>query len=106
MAPTTCLFVLIPKNIARLTFILTSFFPPSWSPLKAAANLRAKLLIIHGTSEDNVHLQNTINFLNALIRAGKPYEFHLQPGQKHGFQGNIPRTYVDQRILDFLKQGL
>ncbi len=78
----------------------------SSSPLEAAANLRAKLLIIHGTSDNNVHLQNTINFLDALIRAGKPYEIHLQPGQKHGFQGNIPRTYVDQRILDFLKQGL
>jgi len=73
------------------------------SPLEAAPNLRAKLLIIHGTSDDNVHLQNTINFLDALIRAGKPYEFHLQPGQQHGFQGDAPRTYVDQRIWDFFK---
>jgi dipeptidyl-peptidase-4 len=78
----------------------------SASPLEAAANLKAQLLIIHGTSDDNVHLQNTINFLDALIRAGKPYEFHLQPGQKHGFQGDVPRTYVDQRILDFFKQCL
>jgi dipeptidyl-peptidase-4 len=76
------------------------------SPLEAAANLRARLLIIHGTSDDNVHMQNTINFLDALIRAGKPYELHLQPGQKHGFQGDVPRTYVDQRILDFFKQNL
>ena len=78
----------------------------SASPLQAAANLRARLLIIHGTSDDNVHLQNTINFLDALIRAGKPYEFHLQPGQKHGFQGDIPRSYIDQRILDFFKANL
>ncbi|MGD1158566.1 MAG: S9 family peptidase [Terriglobia bacterium] len=76
------------------------------SPLEAAANLRARLLIIHGTSDDNVHMQNTINFLDGLIRAGKPYELHLQPGQKHGFQGDVPRTYVDQRILDFFKQNL
>jgi len=78
----------------------------SASPLEAAANLKAKLLIIHGTSDDNVHLQNTINFLDALIHAGQPYEFHLQPGQKHGFQGDGPRTYVDQRILDFFKANL
>ena len=78
----------------------------SSSPLEAAANLKAQLFIIHGTSDDNVHLQNTMNFLDALIRAGKPYEFHLQPGQKHGFQGDAPRTYVDQRILDFFKQCL
>jgi dipeptidyl aminopeptidase/acylaminoacyl peptidase len=51
-------------------------------------------------------MQNTLNFLDALIRAGKPYELHLQPGQKHGFQGDIPRTYVNQRILDFFKQNL
>jgi len=76
------------------------------SPLEAAPNLRARLLLLHGTSDDNVHMQNTINFLDALIRAGKPYELHLQPGQKHGFQGEAPRTYVDQRILDFFKQNL
>jgi dipeptidyl-peptidase-4 len=76
------------------------------SPLEAAANLKARLLIIHGTSDDNVHLQNTINFLDALIRAGKPYEFHLQPGQKHGFGGEAPLTYLDQRILDFFKANL
>ena len=78
----------------------------SSSPLEAAANLKAKLLIIHGTSDDNVHLQNTINFLNALINDAKPYEFHLQPGQKHGFQGSVPRSYVDERILRFFKENL
>ena len=76
------------------------------SPLEAAANLRARLLLMHGTSDDNVHMQNTVNFVDALIRAGKPYELHLQPGQKHGFQGEAPRTYVDQRLLDFFKQNL
>jgi dipeptidyl aminopeptidase/acylaminoacyl peptidase len=77
----------------------------SASPLEAAGNLKAQLLIIHGTSDDNVHMQNTINFLDALIRDGKPYELHLQPGQKHGFGGDAQR-YVDQRILDFFKQCL
>jgi dipeptidyl-peptidase 4 len=76
------------------------------SPLEAAARLKAKLLIIHGSSDDNVHLQNTINFLNALIDAGKTYEFHLQPGQKHSFQGRIPRNYVNERILEFFKENL
>jgi dipeptidyl-peptidase-4 len=76
------------------------------SPLEAAASLQAKLLILHGSSDDNVHLQNTVSFLDALIRAGKSYELHLQPGQKHGFRGDIPESYVDQRILDFFKQNL
>jgi dipeptidyl-peptidase-4 len=75
----------------------------SSSPLAYAPDLKAHLLIIHGTSDDNVHLQNTINFLDALIRNDKPYELHLQPGQKHGFRGDAPLTYVDQRILEFFK---
>ena len=78
----------------------------SSSPLEAAANLKAKLLIIHGTSDDNVHMQNTIDFLNALINAHKPYELHIQPGQKHGFVGDAPRFYVDERILEFFKKNL
>ncbi len=78
----------------------------SSSPLEAAANLKAKLLIIHGTSDDNVHMQNTINFLNALIDADRRYELHIQPGQKHGFAGDAPRTYVDERILEFFKENL
>jgi len=78
----------------------------SSSPLEAAANLKAHVLILHGTSDDNVHLQNTIDFLNALINAGKTYEFHLQPGQKHGFGGDAPRTARDERILEFFKEWL
>jgi dipeptidyl-peptidase-4 len=78
----------------------------SSSALAAAANLKGKLLIIHGTSDDNVHMQNTVNFLNALIEAGKPYEFHMQPGQKHGFQGDSRRTYLDERILEFFLRNL
>lgn len=76
------------------------------SPLAAAENLKARLLILHGTSDDNVHLQNTIDFLDALIRAGRPYDLYLQPGQKHGFQGAAAQTSRDQRILDFFKQCL
>lgn len=78
----------------------------SSSPLAAAAHLKARLLIIHGTSDDNVHLQNTVNFLNALVAADKPYEFHLQPGQKHGFQSDAARHYRDERILEFFKSNL
>ena len=78
----------------------------SSSPLEAAANLRGKVLILHGTSDDNVHLQNTFNFLNALIDADKPYELHIQPGQSMVFAGDAPRTYVDERMLEFFKENL
>jgi dipeptidyl-peptidase-4 len=78
----------------------------SSSPLEAAANLRGKVLILHGTSDDNVHLQNTIDFIDALIRSGKSYEFHLQPGQKHGFDEETAVRARDRAILEFFEANL
>lgn len=76
------------------------------SDLESAANLQTTLLIIHGTSDDNVHPQNTINFINALIKARKPYQLYLQPGQKHGFRADEALVYLNQRLLDFFKANL
>jgi dipeptidyl-peptidase-4 len=76
------------------------------SPLEAADNLRAKVLLIHGADDDNVHMQNTINFINALVDDGKPFELYIQPGQKHGFAGLTVTNYLNRRLLDFFKQNL
>jgi dipeptidyl-peptidase-4 len=76
------------------------------SPLEAADKLKAALLLIHGTDDDNVHMQNTLNFLNALVKARRPFELYLQPGQKHGFGGETVRTYLYERLLDFFKKNL
>jgi dipeptidyl-peptidase-4 len=76
------------------------------SDLESAANLQTTLLIIHGTSDDNVHPLNTINFINALIKARKPYQLYLQPGQKHGFRADEALVYLNQRLLDFFKTNL
>ena len=78
----------------------------SSSPLEAAANLKGKLLILHGTSDDNVHLQNTVDFIDALILAGKTCELHLQPGQKHGFDEEAAIQARDRRILAFFEANL
>jgi dipeptidyl-peptidase-4 len=73
------------------------------SPLEAADKLRGKVLLIHGADDDNVHLQNTMNFINALVKAQRPFELYIQPGQKHGFHGEAVQTYLAQRYLDFFK---
>ncbi len=74
------------------------------SPLQAAARLQAKVLLIHGTSDDNVHMQNTMNFLQALIEARKPFELYFQPGQRHGFGSEASRTYLEDRLLRFVRE--
>lgn len=76
------------------------------SDVLAAANLRAKLLLIHGVADDNVHLQNTINFIEALVKAGIPYQLYLQPAQKHGFTNPAAIRYRNQRMFEFFMHNL
>jgi dipeptidyl-peptidase-4 len=76
------------------------------SPLASADKLTGKLLLIHGTADDNVHLQNTMNFIDALIKAGRPYELQIQPGQKHGFGGESANRFLNEQIVEFFKRNL
>jgi dipeptidyl-peptidase-4 len=76
------------------------------SPLEAADKLKAKVLLVHGTDDDNVHMQNTLNFVQALVKVHTPFELYLQPGEKHGFGGEAARFYLTQRLLEFFKQNL
>lgn len=76
------------------------------SPLEAAARLKAKVLLIHGSDDDNVHLQNTFNFVNALVDADLPFELYIQPGQKHGFKGKQVKKYLEERLLKFFERNL
>jgi len=76
------------------------------SPLYYADRLKAKLLLIHGVDDDNVHLQNTLNFVEALVKATIPFELYLQPGEKHGFAQPSSRLYLTERELAFFKANL
>jgi len=78
----------------------------SSAPLSRAKDLRAPLLIIHGTSDDNVHLQNTLVFVDALVKAGKPYELHLQPGERHGFRGKAAIDSRNEAMVTFFEEHL
>jgi dipeptidyl-peptidase-4 len=69
------------------------------SPLKKASGLKAELLLIHGSSDDNVHLSNTLAFVEALIRAGRPYSLLVHPREMHGFRDRANRSARDAAIL-------
>ncbi len=75
------------------------------SPLEAAKNLSAKLLVMHGTSDDNVHMQNSIDFFDELMKARKDFVFVPLPRQKHG-----PRReallYRNQRLVEWFEKNL
>lgn len=72
------------------------------SPITLASNLSGKLLLIHGTADDNVHYQNSMDYAEALIKADKQFEMFMFPDQNH----SIPsyRAYLYQKVIDFLKR--
>ncbi|HSB37339.1 MAG TPA: DPP IV N-terminal domain-containing protein [Thermoanaerobaculia bacterium] len=76
------------------------------SPLEAAGKLGTKLLILHGTSDDNVHMQNTILFADELMKARKDFAFVPLPGQPHGPRDPAARTYRLKRTVEFLAESL
>ncbi|HET7208642.1 MAG TPA: DPP IV N-terminal domain-containing protein [Terriglobales bacterium] len=70
-----------------------------------ASNLNDSLLLIHGTSDDNVHVQNSIQMIDALINARKQFRLMFYPGKVHGVTGDA-RIHLNHMMQDFLEQNL
>jgi dipeptidyl-peptidase-4 len=65
----------------------------------SAAKLKGRLLIAQGTGDDNVHMANTIQFIEPLIDAGIPYDLQLFPRKTHSIAGRKARDELFNRIL-------
>ena len=76
------------------------------SPLKNAGRLKGKLLIAHGTGDDNVHFSNTLAVLDELIEAGKYVEVMPFPGRGHGVSDLPARRILMQRVMQFFLDNL
>ncbi len=76
------------------------------SPAYAAKNLHGKLLLVHGTGDDNVHMQNSIQMIQRLIEAGKAFQLMMYPNQKHGISATPDRVHLFNMITDFLDKNL
>jgi len=76
------------------------------SPVKSAARLKGKLLIAHGTGDDNVHFANTLAVINDLIEAGKYVEVLAFPGRGHGVSDPPARRVLMQRVTQFFLDNL
>jgi dipeptidyl-peptidase 4 len=76
------------------------------SPVNFAANLHGKLLEVHGTGDDNVHLQNTIQMVNAFINSSKQFNLMLYPRKTHGIAGFQARTHLFHMIENHLEEVL
>jgi dipeptidyl-peptidase 4 len=76
------------------------------SPVKYASQLKGKLLIAHGTGDDNVHFANTLAVINDLIEAGKYVEVLAFPGRGHGVSDPPARRVLMQRVTQFFLDSL
>ena len=68
---------------------------------RAAAQLHGQALLIHGTTDDNVHMQNTVQFAYELQRAGKPFEIMIYPRSRHGIGDPRLVKHLRQLMFDF-----
>ena len=76
------------------------------SPLYFASGLEGKFLLVHGSSDDNVHFQNTMDFAEALIAANKQFEMQIYPNQDHGISRGNSTYHLYCRITDFILKNL
>ena len=76
------------------------------SLLPRAKDLTGNVLIIHGTGDDNVHVQHTMQYIDALVRADKQFEMQLYPDDNHHLRKGSNAPHMHNRILLFLQKNL
>lgn len=76
------------------------------APVNRVENVGCRLLIMHGTSDDNVHLSNTMQYASALIAGGKFCDMFLFPGMNHSINGCDTRRLLYSRMLDYFRNNL
>jgi len=76
------------------------------SPLEKAGQLQGKLLIAHGTGDDNVHFANTLALINDLIEDGKYVEVMSFPGRGHGVSDLPAQRVLMERVTRFFLDNL
>jgi len=73
---------------------------------RVAEKLHGSLLLVHGTSDDNVHFQNSVQMVDGLIRAGKQFGFMIYPNKTHGIGGSEDREHLYHMMEDHLEREL
>lgn len=77
-----------------------------YAPIYFADQLKGKFLLVHGTSDDNVHMQNTLELAEELVQYNKKFQMHLYTNRNHGIYGGQTRLHLFGMMTDFLKENL
>ena len=76
------------------------------SPINFVDKLKGKYLLIHGSADDNVHVQNTYEMTSALVKANKQFDLFIYPDKNHGIYGGNTRLHLYKKMTDFIKSNL
>jgi len=76
------------------------------SPITHVAKLKGNFLLIHGTADDNVHVQNTMKMVEALVQANKQFDWAIYPDKNHGIYGGKTRLQLYTKMTNFIKEKL
>lgn len=76
------------------------------SPIHYAKGLQGAFLLIHGSGDDNVHYQNSMDFVEALVQADKQFEMQFYPNKSHGISGGNTSYHLYTRMTDFILENL
>lgn len=76
------------------------------SPINHVQKLKGKYLLIHGSADDNVHVQNTMQMMEALIQANKQFDSQIYPDKNHGIFGGATRIQLYNKMTNFILENL
>ncbi|MDP5199214.1 S9 family peptidase [Flavobacterium sp. DG2-3] len=76
------------------------------SPINHVSKLKGKFLLIHGSGDDNVHVQNSMQMMEALIQANKQFDSQIYPDKDHGIYGGNTRIQLYNKMTNFIKENL
>jgi len=76
------------------------------SPINHVEKLKGHYLLVHGSADDNVHVQNTMEMISALVNANKQFDLFIYPDKNHGIYGGNTRYHLYKKMTDFILENL
>src|SRR5699024_3127019 len=76
------------------------------SPMSHVDKLKGKFLLVHGSGDDNVHVQNSMQMIEALIQANKDFDWAIYPDNDHGIYGGNTRYHLYNKMTNFIEKNL
>ena len=76
------------------------------SPINHVDKLKGHYLLIHGSADDNVHVQNTMEMISALVKANKQFDLFIYPDKNHRIYGGNTRYHLYKKMTDFILENL